>query len=100
MGLTDRFAERYFTWGVSLSYLAGFASMYAQISGLQGPDGILDIDSQPRYVCPPVSRTHFTLSLRQHRSASEVRAAGTVDRGSSETFGRRALVLMCSAFWG
>ena len=76
MRLTDRFAERYFTWGVSLSYLAGFGSMYAQISGMQGPDGILDIDSQPRYVCLPAgSYRHCASSAASVRSGLQAKQA-------------------------
>ena len=33
--------ERIFTWGVSFSYLCGFASMYIQNDGLQGNKGII-----------------------------------------------------------
>jgi len=39
--------ERFYTYGVSLSYLAGFSSMYVQTSGLQGVQGILNSEEIP-----------------------------------------------------
>ena len=38
--------ERIFTWGVSFSYLCGFASMYIQIDGLQGNKGIIPMSKR------------------------------------------------------
>ena len=37
-----------FTWGVAFSYLCGFSSMWVQVPGLQGKDGILHLDEVPR----------------------------------------------------
>ena len=38
--------ERIFTWGVSFSYLCGFASLYIQIDGLQGNNGIIPMNKR------------------------------------------------------
>ena len=43
---TIEIVERIFTWGVSFSYLCGFASLYVQIEGLQGNKGIIPMSKR------------------------------------------------------
>ena len=47
MGIpSSKFLERGITFGISLSYLSAFSSMYCQINGMQSPDGLISIQKR------------------------------------------------------